>query len=126
MSIFNREIVMPGPKAKTFYALEGAVSNAGYGVSWLKDNMLLNTDIAKKPSAMTSQSYYGDSAVLSSYNSSSTIFDSANISQKTDVVFGKANQVHVVSYAGTIVVFQFQCHHLAAFIPRIGSTTLEV
>ncbi|XP_037041716.1 glycerol kinase [Bradysia coprophila] len=75
-----------GPKAKTFYALEGAVSNAGYGISWLKDNMLLNTDIAKKP-AMTSQSYYGESAVLSSYNSGSTIFDTANVSQKTDVVF---------------------------------------
>lgn len=78
-----------GPKAKTFYALEGAVSNAGYGVSWLKDNMLVNTDIVKKPTSFISQSYFGDSAVLSSYNSNSTIFDSSNVSNKTDVVFGK-------------------------------------
>lgn len=84
-----------GPKAKTFYALEGAVCNAGYGVSWLKDNMMLNTDIVKKPAPSMSQSYFGDSAVLSSYNSSSTIFDSSSVSHKTDVVFGKNRKQNI-------------------------------
>lgn len=51
--------------------------------------MCLNTDIVKKPTSLISQSYFGDSAVLSSYNSNSTLFDNTNISNKTDVVFGR-------------------------------------
>ncbi len=113
-----------GPKAKTYYALEGAVSNAGYGISWLKDNMLLNTDIGKKPATMISQSYFGDSAVLSSYNSNSTIFDSNNVTNKTDVVFGK-NLFLLLRFNTHFVTQKFQFHHLAVYIPHIGSTIPE-
>lgn len=77
-----------GPKAKPFYALEGAVANAGHGVTWLKENLFLNTDVVNKPTSLISQSYFGDSTVLSSYNSNSTIFDNTSVSNKTDVVFG--------------------------------------
>lgn len=85
--------------------------------------MLLNTDIGKKPVGMASQSYYSDSAVLSSYNSTSTIFDSGNVSQKTDVVFGKQTE-SVGRVTESTDTFDFsQCHHLADFIPLTGSTT---
>lgn len=115
-----------GPKAKTFYALEGAVSNAGYGVSWLKDNMLLNTDIVKKPASATPQSYFGDSAVLSSYNSNSTLFETNSVSNKTDVVFGKLNYIFMLLLCVSFnFIYFFQFHHLADFIHHIGSTIPE-
>ncbi|KAJ6647195.1 Glycerol kinase 2 [Pseudolycoriella hygida] len=103
-----------GPKAKTFYALEGAVSNAGYGVSWLKDNMLLNVDVVKKPTSTISQSYLGESSVLSTFNSSSTLFDSTNSSNKTDVVFGKFH--HLVAFT----------HHIGNMIHEANNPPLKV
>ncbi|XP_055693793.1 glycerol kinase [Lutzomyia longipalpis] len=34
-----------GPKAAPFYALEGAVANSGSAVTWLRENLLLETEI---------------------------------------------------------------------------------
>lgn len=75
-----------GPKEKPFYAVEGAVANAGTAITWLKENLFLNTELSQYENSMVVQ-YGGDStAMLSSFNSSSGIFEqSSNV--KTDVVF---------------------------------------
>lgn len=54
---------------KPVYALEGAVAYAGSAVSWLKENMALNTDMQNGNSV--AQTFLGDSAALSSYSSNS-------------------------------------------------------
>lgn len=75
-----------GPKEKPFYALEGAVANAGTAITWLKENLSVNTELNQYENSMVVQ-YGGDStAMLSSFNSSSGKFEpSSNV--KTDVVF---------------------------------------
>lgn len=75
-----------GPTGKPYYALEGAIANAGSAITWLKDNMSVNTELNKFSNSMPIQHYYGDSAVISSHNSNSSIFEQ-NANTKTDIVF---------------------------------------
>lgn len=65
-----------GPKAKTFYALEGAIPHAGSTLSWLHDNLQLQSD--SNHNGSLTQSFLGDpggpSALLSSVCSMSSSF----------------------------------------------------
>lgn len=59
-----------GHEQKPFYALEGAVANAGSAIKWLKDNLSINTDLQAQGDG-SALSFLGDSAALSSYSSNS-------------------------------------------------------
>lgn len=82
-----------GPKEKPVYALEGAFANAGYAITWLKDNLAVaseNNQNLLNPST-TVKRFCGDSSVLSSCNSNSSIYNKSaggtNQQQSTDIVF---------------------------------------
>lgn len=76
-----------GPKEKPFYALEGAVANAGTAITWLKENLSIDTELGQHDSSMVVQHYYGnESTMFSSLHSGSGVYEqNANVS--TDVVF---------------------------------------
>lgn len=84
-----------GANEKPVYALEGAFANAGYAITWLKDNLALNAEITQNINASAAvKSFCGDSSVLSSCNSNSSIYNQTNNiagndnrQQTTDVVF---------------------------------------
>lgn len=83
-----------GANEKPVYALEGAFANAGYAITWLKDNLSLNSEINQNLNTSTPAvtSFCGDSSVLSSYNSNSSIYNQTNNitnnqQQTTDIVF---------------------------------------
>lgn len=77
-----------GPKEKPFYALEGAVANAGNAVHFLKKNLSLDVDVAPKTNSGATQTFYTDSAVISTFNSSSSIYESTNVNNnRTDIIF---------------------------------------
>lgn len=76
-----------GPKEKPFYALEGAVANAGTAITWLKENLSIDTELGQHESSMVVQHYYGgDSTMLSSLHSGSGVYEQ-NSNVSTDVVF---------------------------------------
>lgn len=64
-----------GPREKVYYALEGVVANAGSAVSWLKDNLALNTEMGENENSATKHNYF-DAGVFQ-----------ANPNTTTDVVF---------------------------------------
>lgn len=85
-----------GPNEKPVYALEGAFANAGYAITWLKDNLAIGTEHTQNLNASTTvKSFCGESSVLSSCTSNSSIYNTAsaaaaaaaNQQQTTDIVF---------------------------------------
>lgn len=64
-----------GPKEKVCYALEGVVANAGSAVTWLKENLALNTEQGDTENSSIKHNYF-DAGVFQ-----------ANPNTTTDVVF---------------------------------------
>lgn len=65
-----------GPNAKPVYALEGIVANAGSAISWLRDNLAINTELLSNSgigedllgtTASSSMLLGGDAGVSSGY-----------------------------------------------------------
>lgn len=60
-----------GPKEKPFYALEGAAANAGIAINWLKQNLLIDTELPEDNNSSVLQNYssfMGQDAMMSSFN----------------------------------------------------------
>lgn len=60
-----------GEKGKCVYALEGAISNAGASISWLKDTLQINTEINQNENtAEVLSTFLGENSMISSACSS--------------------------------------------------------
>lgn len=81
-----------GPTAKPYYALEGSVANSGAAVEWLRDTLMLNTDLTSRDKK-TKQILGGEGdAMTSSYSttSSNTMLDLIDVhinNLNSDLVF---------------------------------------
>ncbi|XP_005178451.1 glycerol kinase [Musca domestica] len=63
-----------GPKAKACHALEGAISNAGSTVQWLKEGLKINTEINSNDNVVeVLNTFLGESSMISSSCSSSIL-----------------------------------------------------
>ncbi|XP_055904689.1 glycerol kinase [Eupeodes corollae] len=79
-----------GPNEHTIYALEGAVSNAGSTVTWLQDQLRINTEINQNGNvAEVLSNFLGESSMISS--SSSTMLNSLNengtTAKRSEIIF---------------------------------------
>lgn len=60
-----------GPKVPAYYSLEGAISNAGATVSWLKQGLRISTEINSNDNAVeVLNAFLGESSMISSSCSS--------------------------------------------------------
>lgn len=83
-----------GNEQKPFYALEGAVAYAGSAVSWLKDNLSINTDLQAQGDG-GAQTFLGESAALSSYSSNSNFNNTLSLDSNLNT-----NVVMVPAFSG--------------------------
>lgn len=78
-----------GAEAKTCYALEGAISNAGSTITWLKESLRINTEINQNANvAEALNSYLGESSMISSSCSSTMLnADCGLAAKRSEVTF---------------------------------------
>lgn len=63
-----------GPSANTHYTLEGAISNAGSTVNWLRQGLRINTEISSNDNVVESlNTFIGENSMISSSCSSSML-----------------------------------------------------
>lgn len=79
-----------GPEAETNFALEGAISNAGSSVTWLKDTLHINTEVQENLNAVeTFTNIFGETSMISS-SCSSGIFNFSEFgaaSKRNEITF---------------------------------------
>ncbi|BFG03449.1 glycerol kinase [Drosophila madeirensis] len=72
-----------GPQAATNYGLEGAISNAGSTVTWLREKLRINTEINSNDNVVESlNTFIGDSSMISSSCSSSMLNTECGLAAK--------------------------------------------
>lgn len=81
-----------GPNAKPVYALEGIVANAGSAISWLRDNLAMNTELLSNNSGVGDEPTGGGGADGAwSANGGVSAFDATATTvastAQTDVIF---------------------------------------
>ncbi|XP_037953587.1 glycerol kinase-like [Teleopsis dalmanni] len=78
-----------GPNANTCYALEGAISNAGSTVSWLKESLKINTEINSNDNVVeVLNTYLGENSMISSSCSSNMLnTDCGLASKRSEITF---------------------------------------
>ncbi|TMW52925.1 hypothetical protein DOY81_001958 [Sarcophaga bullata] len=78
-----------GPQAKTNFALEGAISNAGSTVNWLKDSLRINTEINSNDNVVeVLNTFLGESSMISSSCSSSMLnADCGVAARRSEITF---------------------------------------
>lgn len=79
-----------GPTAKPVYALEGIVANAGSAISWLRDNLAINTELLSN-SGLGDEQTFGGGEGGSGIGNGGGVFDATATTQasssQTDVIF---------------------------------------
>ncbi|XP_075168775.1 glycerol kinase [Haematobia irritans] len=77
-----------GPKVKPCYALEGAISNAGSTVQWLKNGLRINTEINSNDNAVeVLNTFLGESSMISSSCSSSILNECGAAARRSEITF---------------------------------------
>lgn len=81
-----------GEKGKCIFALEGAISNAGASITWLRDTLQINTEINQNENnAEVLSTFLGESSMISSACSSmGNLMGAANgsdVSKKGELIF---------------------------------------
>lgn len=78
-----------GPQAKTNFALEGAISNAGSTVNWLKDSLRINTEINSNDNVVeVLNTFLGESSMISSSCSSSMLNTDCGVAaRRSEITF---------------------------------------
>lgn len=79
-----------GAKENTFYALEGAVSNAGSTVSWLQNQLRINTEINQNGNvAEVLSNFLGDNSMISSTSSTmlNGFSENGSTTKRSEIIF---------------------------------------
>ncbi|XP_023306037.2 glycerol kinase [Lucilia cuprina] len=77
-----------GPKAKTNFALEGAISNAGSTVSWLKEGLRINTEINSNDNVVeVLNTFLGETSMISSCSSSMLNAECGVAAKRSEITF---------------------------------------